>query len=331
MKRLVYILIFVAFGSGYAQDIQFSQFYAAPMYLNPAFAGASAQSRLILNYRNQWPAIPKAYNSYQVSYDHNLTSINSGVGFSITHDKAGTAGLRYTSLAGQYGYAFKVNREWVFKPALQYAFTFRDLDKSELIFGDQLIRGGAETSVEQFVVGTTNYFDFSSGFLAYSRKAWIGGAWHHINQPNQSLLGSEEPLPYKLSVHAGGRIEFEASGVNRPDHVLIGAFNYKAQGKYDQFDVGFYYEHDPIVVGLWYRGIPGFKAYEPGYQNNDAVIFLVGYEIPGGIKVGYTYDLTISRLISNTAGSHEISIQYEWASPEKKLSRLKRNVPCPKF
>ncbi len=331
MKKLIVAISLIIASIGYSQDIQFSQFYAAPMYLNPAFVGASAQSRVILNYRNQWPAIPKAYNSYQVSYDHNLESIRSGVGISLTHDKAGTAGLRYTNIAAQYGYAFQVNHDWIFKPAVQYSFTWRDLDKTELVFGDQLIRGGAGTSVEQFPIGSSNFFDFSAGFLAYARKSWFGVSMHHINQPNQSLLGSEESLPYKLSVHGGQRLEIEASGANRPDHVLIGAFNYKMQGKYDQFDVGFYYEHDPIVIGAWYRGIPGLKAYEPGYQNNDAIIFLVGYEIPGGIKVGYTYDLTVSRLVSNTAGAHEISIQYEWASPEKKLSRLKRNVPCPKF
>jgi type IX secretion system PorP/SprF family membrane protein len=331
MKKLLAILSFFIAVSSLAQDIQFSQFYAAPMYLNPAFAGATDQSRLILNYRNQWPAIPKAFNSYQVSYDHNLEEINSGVGFSITHDKAGTAGLRYTSIAGQYGYSFKVGRNWIFKPAVQYAFTWRDISKRELVFGDQLIRGGAGSSVEQFPIGATSYFDFSTGFLAYSKLGWFGYSWHHVNQPNQSLLGSEEALPFKMSVHGGGRIELEASGVNRPDHVLIGAFNYKMQGKYDQFDLGFYYEHDPIVIGLWYRGIPGFKAYERGYQNNDAIVFLVGYEVTGGIKIGYSYDLTVSRLTSNTAGSHEISIQYQWANPEKKLSKMKRTVPCPKF
>ncbi|MBL4703159.1 MAG: type IX secretion system membrane protein PorP/SprF [Flavobacteriales bacterium] len=331
MRKLIVIISILVANSGFAQDIQFSQFYAAPMYLNPAFAGATAQSRLILNYRNQWPAIPQAFNSYQVSYDHNIAEINSGVGLSITHDKAGTAGLKYTSIAGQYGYSIKVNRKWVLKPAVQYSLTWRGLDRTQLVFGDQLIRGGASTSVEQFPIGSSRYFDFGAGFLAYSKLAWFGYSWHHVNQPNQSLLGSEEALPFKMSLHGGGRIELEGSGINQPDHVLIGAFNYKMQGKYDQFDLGFYYEHDPIVIGMWYRGIPGIKSYEPGYQNNDAVVFLVGYEIKGGIKIGYSYDLTISRLTSNTAGAHEISIQYQWASPEKDLSRMKRDVPCPKF
>ena len=39
------------------QDPEFTQFYANPLYLNPAFAGTARCSRVNLNYRNQWPGI----------------------------------------------------------------------------------------------------------------------------------------------------------------------------------------------------------------------------------------------------------------------------------
>ena len=38
-----------------AQDPQFTQFYANPLYLNPAFAGTARCPRICMNYRNQWP------------------------------------------------------------------------------------------------------------------------------------------------------------------------------------------------------------------------------------------------------------------------------------
>ena len=52
-----------------AQDPKFSQFYANPIYLNPAFAGTNVCGRLHLNIRDQWPAIQGAYAAYSASYD----------------------------------------------------------------------------------------------------------------------------------------------------------------------------------------------------------------------------------------------------------------------
>ncbi|WP_417266065.1 type IX secretion system membrane protein PorP/SprF, partial [Brumimicrobium sp.] len=48
----------------YAQDPQFSQFYANPIYLNPAFAGSHGCPRFAVNYRNQWPALSGTFVTY---------------------------------------------------------------------------------------------------------------------------------------------------------------------------------------------------------------------------------------------------------------------------
>src|SRR5690348_3409463 len=79
-----------------AQDPEFSQYYAAPLYLNPAFAGTTTDHRFMSNYRNQWPNVAMGYQTYSLSYDYNLYQYHSGVGFMATTDKAGTAGMRST-------------------------------------------------------------------------------------------------------------------------------------------------------------------------------------------------------------------------------------------
>ena len=72
-KRIVSILcliVFVAIGyKAKAQDPAFSQFFANPLYLNPAMAGTDICPRLSLNHRNQWPGIGKTYVTYSASYD----------------------------------------------------------------------------------------------------------------------------------------------------------------------------------------------------------------------------------------------------------------------
>ena len=52
------IIVLVIGQKSNAQDIQFSQYYAAPLYLNPALAGINQIGRAGINYRNQWFGIP---------------------------------------------------------------------------------------------------------------------------------------------------------------------------------------------------------------------------------------------------------------------------------
>ena len=109
------------------------------------------------------------------------------------------------------------------------------------------------------------------------------------------------------------------------------AVHYKSQGKFDQLDIGAYYSHSPFVFGFWYRGLLG-KSYAPGYTNNDAIIALVGLTIPNrNFRIGYSYDITASRLSSDAGGAHEISIIYEAASKREKRKNRRFLVPCAKF
>src|SRR5437870_11310543 len=87
-----------------AQDPQFSQFYAAPLYLNPAFAGSTNQGRAGVNYRNQWPAIDANFTTFSAFADFYLEDYNSGVGAILTRDYVNLVGVQNISFAAQYSY-----------------------------------------------------------------------------------------------------------------------------------------------------------------------------------------------------------------------------------
>ena len=94
MKRLVLTYGFILSALlAKAQDPQFTQFYANPLYLNPAFAGTTVQSRAVMASRVQWPSIPGAFQTYSVSYDQFFPMIKSGFGLAVYYDRAGSAGL----------------------------------------------------------------------------------------------------------------------------------------------------------------------------------------------------------------------------------------------
>ena len=74
-------------------------------------------------------------------------------------------------------------------------------------------------------------------------------------------------------------------------------------------------ERGPITAGVWYR-------------TRDAFIVLLGFQAEK-VKFGYSYDVTTSKLTTATAGSHEVSLQFNFDCKPKK--RRFRVVACPTF
>jgi len=313
----------------YAQDIQFTQYYAAGTYLNPAFTGSDGCSKISSSNRKQWNSFSGGYTTNIVTYETPITKYHNAIGLSLLSDVAGAGKLYSRSIKGLYSYAFPITRKHALVLGLDAAYTLRGADYSKYLFADQLSRGGSDvSSVELSTLSNTSYFDFSTGALFYSDKYWVGIATHHLNRPNQSLVGQESALPIKYSMHGGYKFKL-AKFSNDKDMYVSPSFNYKAQAKFDQLDFGLYYSYSSITFGLWYRGIPVLKAYEPGEPNNDAVAVIVGYA-KNSFKIAYSYDITISKLSTSTSGSHELTLSYIHCSNKSK--RKKRGmVPCAKF
>lgn len=318
----------------FAQDAQLSQFYAAPLYLAPSFAGSSAGSRVVYNYRNQWPSIPGAFVTHVFSYDHYFANLKSGLGVLLLRDQAGSAGLNTTNVGLQYSYNIKINKSWHVRPGLHFMYGQRGVDFSKLEFPDQ-VHIGENDPGSYFVsnLESIGYTDFSASVLGYSKKYWVGGVIDHLAEPNQSLVGgSSSILPRRYSLFGGAKFPVSGKVGRYNEESLSVAFLYKSQEKYDQLDLGAYWYKPPIVLGFWYRGIPGFKSYKNNEViNNDAVVLLVGYRLED-LRIGYSYDFTISPLLTNTGGAHEISLTYEFFQDQKVRKRRRRVVvPCPKF
>src|SRR6188472_1247733 len=107
---LLFCVLMLALDSSVtAQDPQFSQFYAAPLYLNPAFAGSTSQARAGINYRNQWPAIDANFTTMSAYFDYFIEDKNSGIGMLLMRDQEGLAGLRSLSLSLQYAYELQIS------------------------------------------------------------------------------------------------------------------------------------------------------------------------------------------------------------------------------
>jgi type IX secretion system PorP/SprF family membrane protein len=330
-KLYIASLLLLAALNVVAQDQQFTQFYALPTGINPAFAGASVQSRLGMQYRKQWAAIPGAFSAANLSYDQFFPLIKSGFGVLVNHEDAGSGSLRSTSLHVQYAYEARIQRNWFFRPAFQFGYVTRSIDFDKLLFYDQMIREGDVPTFETPVNVPVNYFDFGGGLLTYTPKFWLGVSAYHVNRPDESLyISNQTPKEYRGSVHAGMRVRLKGTSISRLDHHMVFAAHYQTQTEFDHLDFGWYYEFSPVVLGVWYRGLP-VKGNGYGSPNHDAISVLVGAQA-ARYKIGYSYDITISSLgISSSAGSHEISIVYSWSNKHNERSKKIRIMPCVEF
>jgi len=312
-----------------AQDPEFTQFYANPMYLNPAFAGSSRCPRLVFNYRNQWPGISGTYITYSASYDQHVDAISGGLGVLVTSDQAGEGTINTTNASAIYSYYLPVTKAFSIKLGVQATFAQKNVDWTKLTFGDMIDQklGFVNGTNEVKPNTTVSNVDFSAGILGYSKSFFIGGSAHHLTEPNESFYsGPPSPLPMKFTVHTGAIIPMGRQSPksrrrrrrNRnalPESSISPNILYQKQKDFQQLNLGLYVTKGPVVGGLWYR-------------NKDSFIVLVGLQTTN-FRFGYSYDVTISKLSNASAGSHELSMTVQFNCRPKR----KRFTPvsCPSF
>jgi type IX secretion system PorP/SprF family membrane protein len=322
------ILLFTFRGSG--QDPEFSQFYANPLYLNPALAGANTCPRLILNYRNQWPGLSNSFVTYNLSYDQYVDKIFGGVGLLVNTDNAGDGILRTTTASLMYSFRLQAGRDFFINMAVQGTFYQKALNWDKLQFEDEIDpqlgfidNTTSETPPDQ---SSVTFPDFAAGAVFGWKGILHGGiAVHHLTEPNMAFYNSNtNKLPMKITGHLGVNINLEGggdefAGDNEPKFYLSPNVLYQQQGPFHQINAGLYVVRYPLIIGGWFRH---------NFENADAVIALIGLEYES-LKIGYSYDMTLSKLKSNTGGAHEVSVAWQFSCYEKR--RKIRAIKCPEF
>jgi len=345
MRKLFVFSIVLAnlfvFNNLKAQDPQFSQFYAAPLYINPAFTGASEYTRLGINYRNQWPNLESSFTTFSFYADHFLQKYNSGIGLIVTSDTEGSVGLKSTNVGLSYAYQLRISENLVFRPGIQYNMFTRNIGFQDLVFANQIdpitgvVTGPATDPSVINGMESISFGDISVGGIFYSRSVFLGAAVQHLSEPNQSFIeGGNSPLPQRMTIHGGIKIPLGQGPLRKDltytyaERSITPVFQYKTQGKFSQLDVGAFVHLEPINLGVHYRGVP-FKQFE-NFPNNEAIIFSLGVTT-NNFNIGYSFDYTISELGIEVGGAHEFSMSYflDFNKPSR-VPRSRWRIPCPK-
>jgi len=315
---LMLLIQLITLKSAFAQDPEFTQFYANPLYLNPALTGSNICTRVTLNYRNQWPAISGTYVTSAASFDRFVHSIKSGIGVLAMNDRAGNGTLTTTNISLFYSKQVPLRKNAFVNFGMRAGYGQKKIDWSKLNFGDMIDpkHGFVYNTADAPGLAQKSFADFSAGTFLSIKNFYAGFAVDHLTEPDEGLKGSS-PLPRKYTAHAGATIPLkkkEKNGNSISPNIL-----YQKQQDFEQLNLGMYVNSGPLVGGLWYRH---------AYRAPDAFVLLLGVQ-HGYFKIGYSYDITISRLTNVTAGSHELSfgIQLNCKKPNKKI----RPSLCPSF
>lgn len=336
MRRqlLLFVSLICFLSTAQGQDPVFSQFYAAPLQLNPAFAGVTYAPRVTLNYRNQWPSLNNAYTTYAVAYEQTLEQLNSGIGLMAMADNAGDGIYKTNRFSAVYGYKVQVNNGLAVKIGIEAGIIQSSVDWDRLIFEDQIdaINGPIDPAGNPYESNelrpdnlTNTKFDASAGLLVYGGNFYGGVAFKHLNTPDESLLQVNDNLnvglPMRTTIHGGA--EFNLFGDNNRGAPAFISPNvmYIKQADFKQINAGAYAGFGRVYAGVWYRHTFG---------NADAAIALVGFK-EGILRIGYSYDMTVSRLAQyNSGGAHEISLSINFDESEsvKRKRRNSRYLDC---
>jgi type IX secretion system PorP/SprF family membrane protein len=320
------LLLFGVLSVSFGQDPIFSQYYAAPLQINPGFVGSSFAPRIGVAYRNQWSGFNNAYRTYAVSYEQSLEKLNSGVGFALESDNAGNGIYKTSRFSAIYAYKLMVNKDLALKFGTEAGFHQTTLNWDKLIFSDDIdakdgITTGTNTEIRPDVLGKTQ-LDLSAGLLLTNSKFWAGISLKHLNTPNDGFLfikdNLTQGLPIRYTLHAGTELIVNKGNKLQPPSFISPNFLFVSQGPYQQINVGTYAGIGSIFGGLWYRHT---------FANSDAAILLVGFK-EGIFKVGLSYDITVSGLSSRSGGTYEMTIGIMLDKDEvlqKKYKRAKLN------
>ncbi|TDG37375.1 type IX secretion system membrane protein PorP/SprF [Pedobacter changchengzhani] len=337
MRGALKIFLFMAMPFySFSQDHIFSQFYNAPIYLNPALTGQFEGSfRFNGLYRNQWSGLSGDLSYITASADLNLPQYSSGVGITFNRSNEGTAYLTKNNVALSYSFIIPGD-DFTLSFGLQGGVTSQKLNWDKLVFGDQVdVRygyiPGSISGAERPQIDSKYYFDAAAGANFVFKNFMIGAGIHHLNRPDESLSGFKARLPVRTSANLSYKITLNPEQFDKDGTYLIPSVVVYKQVNVITFSMGTQYKYRGINAGIWYRS-------DGSNTGNDAVVLSVIFDIFSKknngekIRLGLSHDATTSKLnYTNTSGTTEIGVGYEQYFPNSKGYGIYNGLRCYDF
>lgn len=333
----LFLLLFISVSGGKisGQGLHFSQYYNAPLLLNPANTALMPETdyRAGINYRRQWASVPVPYTTRSVFADfqamRNANETNwLGLGMAIWNDKAGDGNLSLSRMEGFVAYHVQVGFFAMISAGVSAAFVQRSVDFGRFTF-DRQWNGfnfdRSQISGESGHTSKTSFSDLSAGVnFAYfpNENVYLklGAGLAHLTQPKESFYGMENTLGLRPTANIDMLLKLNNTVIMNP------SVYYTTQKNASELIYGTLF-----LINVSNSENSKVQLIFGGYHRwTEALIASFGLRYDQW-KITSSYDFTMSSLspYNKSRGALELSLIYEGVYGE--VSRTRRTYNCPRF
>jgi type IX secretion system PorP/SprF family membrane protein len=316
--RNIFIIVAVAGAlSSSAQDPHFTQFYSAPLTVNPAYTGVfEGQVRVMSNYRQQWGNAIDPFTTAIVSGDIKIGKRESdaqnpfNIGFQLMNDRSmrGAFKSNYATLSASYHVPIDLEGYKSFGAGLTASYADRRIDFLNQSFDAQFTSGGFDLSLptgESALQNLEPFMTVGAGLLYRHENREtgdffdIGASAFHLNRPRQSALGDVNQI---IPVRFSGQVSYQKYLNETTIINLRGLYQNQASVEYMLAGVSYAkligVNKEMVGAGIWYRSADAVSPY----------LFLEWNKV----MVGLSYDVTLSDLTKGPKPARSIEMSLQW-------------------
>jgi type IX secretion system PorP/SprF family membrane protein len=298
MKKL--LILFAVAGSvmqaAAQQDAMYSQYMFNYLLVNPAYAGSRDVLSVTGMYRKQWVNVDGAPSTITFSADMPIAKERMGVGLTVFKDQIGREGN--TGVYGSYAYRVRLTQRGTLSFGANLGFTQYSADLANVALNsanpDNAFSGNIREINPNFGLGL--FYSTDKFYLSVAIPHVIDSKLGDLSNLGRSVLRKHYFLGAGLVFPVSPNVKLKPSTLVK---IVEGA---PIEGDFN--------------LNAWYVDKIGLGV---SYRTGDAIVAMLEFQATTGLRFGYSYDITTTRLSRYASGTHEIMVRYEFATLKKKI------------
>lgn len=276
---------------------QFTQYMFNEMFINPAYAGSRGHMSMTGVYRNQWVGIEGAPKTQTFSGHTPLRNERIGVGLSILHEEIGVT-QDFSAFAS---YAYRI-------PTQKGAFSMA-VSGGVIHHQEKLLEVKIQDQGDNSFMGTPRLTVPNMGFGTYynTRKYYVGLSIPRMLQNSVDAVTTKATnkvqVEYWHYYFMGGYVfDLDESFKLKPTTMIKAV-----SGAPLVADIGLHVLMNEV---LWLGA---------SYRTSDSWSAIMSIQMNKQMRIGYSYDYTLTDLNQYNSGTHEITLGYDFSFDKKKI------------